>query len=178
MPVTEAEQLTYATLKKLRLRLFEEQNKQCLICKRTISLKDACLDHQHKPKKSSPNILFGNGLVRGILCRGCNIMEGKVWNACRRFGFKHTELPRLLRNMATYIEQRSFGNNLPYIHPSEKPKEPTVSKRQFNLLNKTLLKAGQKQVSFPKSKKLTKALKRKFEEYKINPYANKKSKTT
>ena len=152
MPVIEAEQLTYKTLKELRVRLFEEQNHRCLICQRTILLKDACVDHQHKPRKSSPNIVNGNGLVRGILCRGCNVMEGKCWNACRRFGFDHRQLPVLLRNMASYVENRSFGSNLPYIHPSEKPKEPQISKRQFNLLNKTLLKAGKTQVKYPKSK--------------------------
>jgi hypothetical protein len=141
-------------------------------------LKDACLDHQHKPKKSSPNIENGNGLIRGVLCRGCNIIEGKCWNNCTRFGFEHEELPRLLRNMADYIEERSFGNNLPYIHPSEKPREPNLSKRQFNLLNKKLLKAGKKKLEFPKKKKLTKLLKRKFEEYSIHPYLNKKPKPT
>jgi len=67
-----------------------------------------------------------------------------------------------------------------YVHPKEAPKEPKVSKSNYNKLQKLYDKEpfvpkrkGQKKKLMPKypaSKKLTKALKELFERYDISPY--------
>ncbi len=62
-------------MKEIRLELLEKQNWKCLICKCELKEdKNSHTDHQH----------FGDKLIRGILCRRCNTLEGKLWNNYNR----------------------------------------------------------------------------------------------
>jgi 5-methylcytosine-specific restriction endonuclease McrA len=161
-------QLKRKDIPKYRLKLLSQQNFTCQICQVKIpqSGQGSALDHQHRRRKSDPIGLNGGGLIRGVLCRGCNIIEGKVWNNAHRFG-KQDNIPQLLRNMAVYLEQKNY----PWIHPSEAPKEPKVSKRQYNKLRKTIKR---KQLRSPpvlsKRQKLTKDLDRLFKIHEISPF--------
>lgn len=157
-------QLTSTEIKPIKEQILHRQGNKCAICGKTITLEEAVLDHQHKNKKTDANIINGNGLVRGILCRECNLVEGKIWNNLKRFKQFTTTEERLI--WLTQLSQYYKYPKYPYIHPTEKLKEPIVSKRQFNKLCKLV----GKQLVYPKSKKLTKPLEKLFNKYNINPY--------
>ena len=119
-------------------------------------------------RKSDENGPGGDGLVRGALCQGCNLAEGKITNALFRFLQIRTTKDRVLF-LQKLIEYYSKGT-YPFVHPTEVKKEPQVSKKNFNKLNKLYSKETGKSLEYPKSKKLTKKLKVLFEKYNINPY--------
>lgn len=85
---------------------------------------------------------------------------------------KQLSLQELLRNLADYLDREKYL----LIHPTEKPKERKISKRNYNTLKKIYIKSGQKKKFpiFPKSGKLTKPLNQLFVEFQIDPY-NKRS---
>lgn len=65
------------------------------------------------------------GVVRGILCRGCNGSEGKIKNAFTRYGGGlRTDIVEFLRNLADYLEYyRNTPNNFIYhLHKTEDEK--------------------------------------------------------
>ena len=90
-----------------RLLLAKQKNK-CAVCgcdfddatynkkKRKVVLKyRACLDHNHT-----------TGYIRGVLCDGCNGLEGKV----ARFLQRHPpscSVPEVLRGLAEYLERHA-----------------------------------------------------------------------
>lgn len=151
-------QLKQSEIKELRDDLLQEQDNKCLICCNVID-DNACLDHQHKKR------LKGTGLVRGVLCRSCNVYLGKLENNCKRYSIDLQDLPDTLRSIADYLERP----HLDFIHPSEKPKRPVLSKRCFNILSKAYNEKypKRKQLEYPKSKHLTKTLSKIFEELDI-----------
>lgn len=155
--------------------LNEDQNGCCALCTKPITEKSgAALDHQHRTKSSVIGE-DGGGLIRGVLCRACNLFEGKIWNSSKRFGM-HDDLISWLRRCADYLEKENYN----FIHPSEVEKDPPLSKKNYNKLKKLYDKKefipkrkNQKKPffpEFPKSKKLTVALKKLFEEFEISPY--------
>ena len=160
-------QLENKDIPKYRLQILKEQNNLCALCGVEITEKTGVsLDHQHRTKSSVIGE-DGGGLVRGVLCRKCNVFEGKIWNNSKRFGI--TNLSDWLRVLADYLDKENY----PLIHPSEKQKEPTVSKRKYNSLKKqyNLINKNKKKFpEYPKSKKLTKPLAKLFKDFSINPY--------
>ena len=165
VPLIQLIQLKYSDIPTYRKKLLEEQGNMCAICK--LECRKYVLDHQHKRRRSDPNGVNGAGLVRGVLCDGCNRTEGKIWNASHRFG-KHHMLPQLLRNMADYLEQ----DNHPWIHPSEKPRPKKVFKRKYNVLRKIMKeKEAKDPPPLPKRKrKMSLALQAAFKRYDIDPH--------
>lgn len=53
--------------------LSKRQEFKCALCATTLTVAGACLDHDHS-----------TGLVRGVLCRNCNGIEGKIKNLVTR----------------------------------------------------------------------------------------------
>lgn len=54
----------------VKKRLYDQQQGICPLCETKMNkLEDACLDHDHD-----------SGLIRGVLCRNCNGIEGKIKN--------------------------------------------------------------------------------------------------
>ena len=163
---------------ELRSSILKLQNSRCAVCDVELNengggKRGACLDHQHKRRRSDLNGENGNGLVRGVLCSACNCLEGKIWNVNQRHGRDRTRLPQLLRRLAVYYEEGWY----PFVHLNEKPKAPKVSKQQYNRLIKAMKQRNEHQLkqklpSFPKSKnrKITKYLKECFEKFSISPY--------
>lgn len=150
--------------------LFEHQEGKCAICNETITEKTGIsLDHQHK-KQSDEIGKDGGGLIRGVLCRACNCLEGKLWNGTTRYRQPKNVQDRIdyLKSLIHYYESGTYN----FIHPSEKQKVPPVSKRNYNLLVKEYKKSGRKRKmpGYPKSKKLTIGLRALFEEFNIQPY--------
>jgi hypothetical protein len=157
----ELTQLKASDLPELREKLIQEQNGICPICEK--ALKSPVVDHQHTRK------VKGTGLVRAVICSMCNTFLSRSENNAPRHCISLEELPKVLRNLADYLE----AEHLPFIHPTEKPKEPKVSKRNFNALIKKIKQDSsykKKLPEYPKSSKLTKELKMLFELYNISPY--------
>lgn len=164
----------------VRSRILKLQNSRCTICDTGLNAsgggkQGACLDHQHKRRRSDPNGERGNGLIRGVLCSACNCLEGKIWNVNQRHGRDRERLPQLLRRLAVYYEEGWY----PFVHLNEKPKAPKVSKQQFNRLIKAMKQHNEQQQKqqklpcFPKTKnrKITKYLRECFEKFNISPYS-------
>lgn len=159
-------QLKHSDIPKLRKWILnKKQNGECAVCG-CVPLRP-CLDHDHKKK------IKGTGKIRGVLCNNCNVLIAKSENNCVRYGVSQSDLPRIFRAMADYLDK----NQYPYIHPSEKPKAPLLTKASYNTLLKASLssetprkipeyKVGKKG---KRIQKLTKPLERLFEIYNITP---------
>jgi len=115
-------QLKNKDIKRVREELQKAQNNICPICGGTIDA--PVLDHEHKKK------IHGSGLVRGVICRNCNVYLGRIENNCRRFGFTLEELPDVLVNISKYLKVKTN-----YIHPSEEVKLK-LKKSSYNKLKK------------------------------------------
>ena len=73
----------------------------------------------------------------------------------------------MLRNLADYLDQE----NLPYIHPTEKPKKKKKKKSSYNKLVKELklIDYRKKIPSYPKSGKLTKGIEELYSKCEVEP---------
>lgn len=61
---------------RIKNELLEKQNWICPLCQldlRDVIPRNICLDHDHD-----------TGMIRGVLCRNCNSMEGKIHGCIRR----------------------------------------------------------------------------------------------
>lgn len=161
-------QLRQRDIPTYRATILKEQNNTCCICKDHLENETGIsLDHQHRTK-AEPVGVNGAGLIRGVLCRNCNVFEGKIWNNSKRYGH-YDRLPQVLRNMAEYLERENY----PYIHPSEAPRPRCVSKRQYNKLAKeySLSSTSTRPCPpFPGKRKPSKRLLDTFERHGIAPY--------
>jgi len=72
--------------------LQKRQNFQCALCPTALTVRTGCLDHDHY-----------TGLIRGVLCRNCNGIEGKVKNLSIR-GRRTLPPKDYIRNIAAYWE--------------------------------------------------------------------------
>ena len=153
-------QLKGCDLPALRQQLLDEQEGECPIC--GLPVDAPCLDHSHKKR------VKGTGLIRGVLCRSCNTLLGKIENNCLRYKVSHKALPLVLRNMACYLE-RPHKNIL---HPNERERPRKLKKSSYNTLKKLAKAAGvfSKRIpDFPKSGLLTKPLEALFSKYDLEP---------
>ena len=178
----------YIEMKQKEIRGLKEQlwlknDKKCPVLGKVMTLDKMVLDHAHKRNAEaySPT----KGVVREALDKRANAILGKLENALKRTGLGYEEdfdLPTFLRNAADYFERGAYVDEQGdmYVHPSEVPKEPKLSKRNYNKLKNLYDKEpfvptrkGQEKKpmpKFPASKKLTKALKVLFEKYDVSPY--------
>lgn len=167
--VQNLKQLKGTEVKELREKILKKQGYRCAICGKEITLENSVLDHQHKQRKSDINGENGNGQIRGVLCQEDNLCEGKIWNSTGRFQGARTPQDRInwLRKLIEYYSKDPY----PFIHPTEKVPEKSVSKRQYNKLKK-VCETEDKVPEYPKSTHLTKKLKELFDKYKINPFTS------
>lgn len=170
-------------IKVLKEKLWLMNDKKCPVLGKHMLLNKMVLDHAHKRNAEaySPT----KGVVREALDSRANAILGKLENALKRTGLGYEEdfdLPTFLRNAADYFERGAYvdGQGDMYVHPSEVPKEPKVSKNNYNKIKKLYDKEifvpkrkGQEKkpmLKYPSSRKLTKGLKELFEKYDISPY--------
>ena len=114
----------------LRDKILKDQNGVCPLCNKKVV--SACLDHEHKKK------LKGTGLIRGVLCRLCNIYLGRLENGTVRYGIQKDDVPFILRNAADYLEKDQY----PFLHPCEAPITPKLMKSSYKKLVKKLSQMG------------------------------------
>lgn len=166
----EYTQLKHSEINTLKQKLLEQNNYKCPICGKSLSLNDAVLDHVHRLNKSQVPGENGYGLVRNAICRECNLIEGKITNALRRYkGITNTlDKIEFLYRLIDYYQIPLTE----YIHPTEKLPKKKVSKRQYNKLKTLYSKSGKKAKfpEYPKSGELTQKLKKLFEDFEISPY--------
>jgi len=107
----EIKKLKRTEIKEVRDRLLLEQNGLCCICGEVCTPEQAVLDHDHASDR---------GYVRAVLHRTCNAVEGKIVNACKRYGIKdvHTFLTGLIQYHVFHAENRTG-----LIHPVHKTPE-------------------------------------------------------
>ena len=149
--MSDLTQLKSSQLKALREELYKEQGNICLILKE--HTENQVLDHCHT-----------KGTCRGVIDREINVFLGKIENNCKRYKVQPEDLPRILRNIADYLEK----DHLPLIHPTEAPKIPKLKKASYNKLKKEY-KGKAKFPEYPKTGKITKVLEKLFAEYMITP---------
>jgi len=170
-------------IKILKEKLWLMNNKKCPVLGKAMPLDKMVLDHAHKRNAEaySPT----KGVVREALDKRANAILGKLENALKRTGLgyeKDFDLPTFLRNAADYFERGAYvdGQGDMYVHPSEVPKEPKVSKSNYNKIKKLYDKEpfvpkrkGQEKkpmLKYPARGKLTKGLKVLFEKYDVPAY--------
>lgn len=62
-----------AEIPLVKAALLPKQNFMCCLCPEPLTVSSSCLDHNHR-----------TGLIRGVLCRNCNGIEGKIYNLANR----------------------------------------------------------------------------------------------
>lgn len=160
-------QMKSGDIPTIREEILSTQDGKCELCGEPITEETGySLDHQHMLKRETIGE-DGAGLVRGVLCRACNVWEGKIWNNTGRYRQPENVQDRIemLEKLIEYYKK----DNYQLIHPSEKPKEQTASKRNYNKLKKEY-DGRAKFPEYPKSGKLTIRLAELFEVYGIEPY--------
>ena len=105
--------LTRGQVRSISLKILKEQGGVCALTGKPIDVPakagatSMCLDHDHR-----------TGHVRGVLSRGANGAEGKVYNAVARwagYGQQDVEgICQFLENMAAYLRKEPY----PYIYPT------------------------------------------------------------
>lgn len=127
-------------LRDLRVQLLEAQNNKCAICQVELGGDNTNqhVDHQHCFKSEELGV-NGAGLIRGVLCRNCNALEGKIWNNTHRYGVTNSDNPvdsriEFLSNLILYYKE-NYQHKNPTLHPSEKRIEK-IQKSQYNRLLK------------------------------------------
>lgn len=124
-------------LTAVRLKLLEYQHHKCAICGCVLTLETSCVDHQHMHSYESHGCK-GAGLVRGVLCRNCNALEGKIWNNTLRYGVVKegvvTDRVQWLHNLINYY-QNNYQQIEQLVHPSE-IKSEKLSKSCYNRIYK------------------------------------------
>ncbi len=96
-------------LKEARDAVLESQDGKCALCPLDLRRhpEEMCLDHDHV-----------TGMIRGVLCRNCNSMEGKVHNCSRRAKRAGTPL-QWLKKVIQYWEHYAKTPTGVY-HPTHK----------------------------------------------------------
>lgn len=118
--------LKASQIKSHRETVLRQQNGCCLLCGELIDESDAVLDHNHQ-----------NGKVRGVLHRGCNVIEGVIANNSIRNKITKHRLQRICQNLIKYLS----SSDSEFIHPTFKTaeeKRALAAKRRKRRLPKTL----------------------------------------
>lgn len=112
------QRLTTSAVAPYRSALLAKQAGKCALCKRACASRTPCLDHCHS-----------SGVVRGVLCRGCNAQLGKIENNLARNGLTDiVALANYFQNIIPYLESGKRGGT-GILHPTHKTEEEKRLKR-------------------------------------------------
>lgn len=129
IPTRQPRQIKQEELAKIRKFFHRKQHNICPILKMKFKEEDMVCDHAHSANARNLGRSFEAGLLRGVINRQANTMDGKITNAYIRCGLHKTDvtLPDFLRGLADFIEFPPMIK-LKYIHPGEKAKAPILKK--------------------------------------------------
>lgn len=103
------QRLTNSAIPAYRREALIKQGGKCALCKRKPAV--PCLDHCHS-----------TGVNRGVLCRGCNSLLGKIENNAARYGLSGSALHLYLAAVPAYLVAGQRGG-LGTLHPTFKTAE-------------------------------------------------------
>jgi hypothetical protein len=107
------QRLTAKQVAPAREHLLKKQNHRCALCNAPLharARKDPVLDHCHD-----------QGHIRGVLCRNCNQMEGKVKTSATRAMGSANRI-EWLSNLLNYWREHAEPQT-PWLHPTHKTEE-------------------------------------------------------
>lgn len=161
-------------IRELKELWLKEQNNTCPILKQEFENESFVIDHLHCSAKEDPDEETGKGFCRGAIHNCANVVEGKILKDFIRYGLlKYISVPDFLRNLADYLESNKFhSENDIYIHSTEKPLKPRLSKNSYNKLVKEIHKNNTKTKIPPfvdKRGNFNKQLEKLFNKYNIVP---------
>ncbi|MNB71965.1 Recombination endonuclease VII [compost metagenome] len=105
--------LTQKNLQAWKQTQFDKQHGKCALCDRLLeSVQKANADHQH----------FGNGHMRGLLCPGCNVFEGRIQTLFYRAGLANVDWSMFCESLARYWKQDYSNNPTHPIHVADTAK--------------------------------------------------------
>lgn len=119
---------------RIKAALLKKQGGLCLLCRIDLTQrepKDVVLDHCHK-----------SGYIRGVICRNCNGIEGKVYNLANRAkrGMTPSDwLKRLIAYWLYYSEPRTE-----WLHPTHKTEREKQDERNEAAKKRRALKKASK----------------------------------
>ena len=135
--IRKLRQIKQNELIKIRKHFHKKQNSICPVLKLECLDADMVADHAHSTNARNLGKSEEAGLIRGIIHRSANAIEGKITNAYIRTGLHKFDitLPEFLRNLADFIENPPMLH-LNYHHPKEKAKSKKLKKSSINKLVK------------------------------------------
>lgn len=102
--------LKHREVKGVRDDILQDQGHRCALCTIQLANDDAVLDHCHT-----------SGAIRGVLCRNCNGIEGKVHNLARRAKRQFNAVWWLTRLISYWAHHSKDRTGL--MHPTHKTAE-------------------------------------------------------
>ena len=106
------------------------QSNRCPLCERAFGTRViACLDHDHV-----------TGLVRGVFCKNCNGLEGRIKNLVTR-GKGYLPASKYLENLVKYWEYYSVDRT-GLLHPIHLDEDQKRIKRNTKARKKRAAKKG------------------------------------
>jgi len=100
-------QIKLSQVAEVRELLLQQQTGLCALCHETVEPGKAVLDHDHK-----------SGLIRGVLHRGCNALEGTIANSLPRNLITPARLTAIFQNWDQY-----HANPAELLHPGHRTAE-------------------------------------------------------
>lgn len=97
-------------IKAVTARILAEQSGICPLCRQEIPDGMACLDHDH-----------ATGEIRGVLCRNCNGIEGRIRNRVTTARRKLSSIEWLANLLAYWKLHRTSQHHL--LHPTYKTED-------------------------------------------------------
>lgn len=148
----EIRQLKQSQLLEIKRELLTSQLGKCALCGKPLTLNSEChLDHDHQ-----------TGQIRAVLCRGCNVLEGRIHGKFIMSGLRSNgvEYIEWLRKLADYLEDDYSENDYHPQHMIDQTKY--FSRLRINDQKLLLDKLGIKYPDNAKKSDLAKLYKKSF----------------
>lgn len=125
-------QIKTTQIAEYREKLLKRQKDTCPLCGCKLSVNLPSLDHDHD-----------TGIIRDVLCRNCNQVEGRV-NAWVHRGKRQLQKIHYLQRLLAYWERHELDQT-GLIHPSHgKTKSKKRKRRKTKVTSRAGLKSGSK----------------------------------